>query len=564
MSAMAKVEEHREEASAPNPEGDGLRSLSLDRLEDEICDLAAHIWAATCRWLCLVAEFERREGWKESGCVSCAHWLSWRCGLAPGAAREQLRVARRLGELPRIREAFARGELSYSKVRAVTRVASSNTEEDLLMLAEHATAAQLERLVRCYRGVVMAELARQNRSYRERELVWWWDDDGSLVIHGRLPAEDGALLLRALEAGRDEMRAAGRGGDAPDVSAETPAEQRSAPQTADVASELRRGWAHGPDSADVSAETRREGSADVSAETRREGAVSAQPADGSAETRGSSGVAAGRVDVSAETPSDRKQSAPDGPDGPDGATGGPAAANADALVLMAETLLASGPRTRTASERVQLVVHVDTAVLADGAPDGRCELEEGPALAAETARRLACDADLITVIERQGRPRSVGRKTRTIPPALRRALRSRDGGCRFPGCDRRRFTDAHHLEHWAEGGESKLANLVLLCRHHHRLLHEHGYGAERLGRGIVFRRPDGGPLPHVPAARRGDPHELIAQNRRRGLELGPHTPIAKSGGERMDYDIAVGGLLFHEGLSDPSQPMERPPWEAAA
>ena len=193
-----------------HPSNADLEALSVERLEDEICELAAHIWAATCRWLCLLAEFDRREGWKESACVSCAQWLSWRCGLAPGAAREQLRVARRLSELPKIRAAFARGELSYSKVRAVTRVASAKTEEDLLMLAQHATAAQLERLVRTYRGIVVSEIAEQNRSYRERELVWFWDDDGSLVIHGRLPAEDGALLLRALEAGRHELRVAHR------------------------------------------------------------------------------------------------------------------------------------------------------------------------------------------------------------------------------------------------------------------------------------------------------------------------------------------------------------------
>jgi hypothetical protein len=162
-----------EEMTAVDSSDARLAALPRERLEGEICKLAAHIWAATCRWLCLLAEFERREGWKESACVSCAQWLSWRCGLAPGAAREQLRVARRLSELPRIKAAFARGELSYSKVRAVTRVASAKTEEDLLMLAQHATAAQLERLVRTYRGIVVSEIARQNRSYRQRELVWY-------------------------------------------------------------------------------------------------------------------------------------------------------------------------------------------------------------------------------------------------------------------------------------------------------------------------------------------------------------------------------------------------------
>ena len=638
-----------------------LEALPLERLEGEICELAAHIWAATCRWLCLLAEFERREGWKESDCVSCAQWLSWRCGLAPGAAREQLRVARRLSELPRIKAAFGRGELSYSKVRAVTRVASAKTEEDLLMLAQHATAAQLERLVRTYRGIVVSEIARQNRSYRERELIWYWDDHGSLVIHGRLPAEDGALLLRALEAGRDELRAVRRGerregpetetavdtqmletSDRSDESAETPASS-AAERTRDNGGDALSG-ANGPSRAGrVSAETRSARSvasaagvsaetcpatsvasaAGVSAETRTAHSV-ASAAGISADTRAATSTASDAgvsaetgparsvvsdAGVSAETwtahsvaseggisteVSARRTPSPDS-DALAPATGGasagsdrngfspeaasaaaadverveveaehPAAAsNGDALVLMAETLLTSGPRTRSAAERRQVVVHVDAGALVDGDPAGRCELEDGPALPAETARRLACDAALVTILEHQGRPLSVGRKTRAIPPALYRALRSRDGGCRFPGCDRRRFVDAHHIEHWANGGETKLSNLVLLCRHHHRLLHERGYRAERSAHGIVFRRPDGRLVPRVRRPGNGDRARVIEGNRRFGLDIGPETAIAQSGGERMDYDIAIGGLLSLEGLVDSSDFIDHPPWEQA-
>jgi uncharacterized protein DUF222 len=101
-----------------------LKSVPLDRLEKEITELAAHIHAATCRWLCLVAEFDRREGWAAWGAKSCADWISFTCGVAPGAAREHVRVARRLGELPAVHDRFAAGELSYSKVRAVTRLAT--------------------------------------------------------------------------------------------------------------------------------------------------------------------------------------------------------------------------------------------------------------------------------------------------------------------------------------------------------------------------------------------------------------------------------------------------------
>lgn len=131
----------------PDPSGMDLESIPLERLEHEIGELAGHINAATCRWLCMVAAFDRREGWAPWGAMSCSAWLSWRCGLTLVAAREHVRVARRLAELPLVRTAFGRGELSYSKVRAITRVASSETEADLVELARHATGAQLERLV---------------------------------------------------------------------------------------------------------------------------------------------------------------------------------------------------------------------------------------------------------------------------------------------------------------------------------------------------------------------------------------------------------------------------------
>ena len=173
------------------------RNKPLELLEREITELASHIHAATCRWLGLIAEFDRREGWGDWGCRSCAHWVSWRCGVAPVAAREHVRVARRLETMPLVRAAFADGRLSYSKVRALTRVEEVRQEDDLLSLAEHATAAQLERLVRAYRGVVAVE-----RAEPERWVAWNHDADGSLLLRGRLPADEGALVLAALEASR--------------------------------------------------------------------------------------------------------------------------------------------------------------------------------------------------------------------------------------------------------------------------------------------------------------------------------------------------------------------------
>ena len=196
--------------------------MPLDLLERQITELAAHIHAATCRFLLLVAELDRREGWAQWGCKSCAHWLSWQCAIALGAAREHVRVARRLDELPAIRAAFGRGMLSFSQVRAMTRVATSETEEELLQVAEHATAAQLEALIRRFRGVLDVELANTDAGLRRRYVSCEHDDDGALLIEARLPAEEGAVVLAALEAGRDFLRK-GKG-----VSAETSSDERDA------------------------------------------------------------------------------------------------------------------------------------------------------------------------------------------------------------------------------------------------------------------------------------------------------------------------------------------------
>lgn len=143
-------------------------------------------------------------------------------------------------------------------------------------------------------------------------------------------------------------------------------------------------------------------------------------------------------------------------------------------------------------ERHQVVVHVSAETLKGGGGTA-CEIEDGPAVSTETARRLACDASLIAIIENdKGEPLSVGRKTRSIPPALQRAFNSRDQGCRFPGCTHKKYTDAHHIHHWAHGGETKMSNLVTLCRFHHRKVHEGAVLVRVLDDGAIrFTQPDG-------------------------------------------------------------------------
>ncbi len=309
---------------------DGTRPLEL--LEREITSLATQIHAATCRWLGLVAEYDAREGWAQWGCQSCAHWVAWQCGIAPGVAREHVRVARRLGELPLIRAAFAEGELSYSKVRALTRVENVEREQELLDLARHATASQLERLLRAYRGVVAAERAAAGEP-PERWIAFDHADDGSVLLRGRLPAEEGALVLAALEAAQAWL-----------------AQQ------------------------DVPAGTPDDGAVDVPAGTR-----------------------------------DQRRSRGE--------------ARADALIALADAFVAGA--ARTGGDRYQVVVHVDAGALSGEEPGGRCELEDGSPLALETVRRLACDASLVQLLERDGQPlRSGARRAPSRPRCGARSTRA--------------------------------------------------------------------------------------------------------------------------------------------
>jgi hypothetical protein len=175
--------------------------LSLAELEAQITELAGHLNAANYRWLTLIAEFDQRRGWWDGRLHSCAHWLNFKCGLNLGAAREKVRVAHALAKLPKIAASMARGELSYSKVRALTRVAIEATEESLLMIALHGTAHHVERLVQGYRRAQEAEeLSREAQQQANRSVSYEYAEDGSLMLKARLPALAGAMLLRALEA----------------------------------------------------------------------------------------------------------------------------------------------------------------------------------------------------------------------------------------------------------------------------------------------------------------------------------------------------------------------------
>jgi hypothetical protein len=454
-----------------------------DRLEAEIAEIWGHLNAVTFRFLQLLAEFDRAEGWVRHGVANCAQWLNLKCGIGTVAAREKVRVARALESLPAICEAFRHGQLSYSKVRAMTRVATPATEETLLNVALYGTASHIERLVRHFRRVERLEEAEQALArQRARFLNFGYDEDGSVTLQARFAPEVGRLIKRAIEA--------------------------------------------------------------------------AMPDD-------DTGSAAPAAKVSAATAEYSEANVRD----PIGAK------RADALERIAGQFLADGAKNAGTDDRYQVAVHIDQTLLTeagDHSPKcgaglaGRSELEDGPELALATARRLACDSHLVGIVEdKRGEPLNVGRRTRAITPALKRALKSRDGGCRFPGCDRSRFTAGHHIRHWADGGETSLANLVTLCGFHHRLLHEGGFGLKTTDDGaFVFTRPNGLRIkpgeyarhhssssthPTLPASA----DDASAKNCFRGIisELNKQWGITVRPppgwhGERMDYGLAVEVLYI--------------------
>jgi hypothetical protein len=424
-----------------------------DELGDEIAILSAHIHAATHRLLVLIAQFDRLRGWELAGYQNCARWLAVRTGIDLGAAREKVRAARALEGLPLTSAAMSRGELSFSKIRALSRVASAENERDLLELARGTTTEQLERIVRAWKKASRAdEATAQRERFESRAFAVFPDADGMYEVKGRLTPEVGALLMRAIEAATDalfrEQRVPGAAADS----------ERQAAQ-------------------------------------RR----------------------------------------------------------ADAVGLVAERALAAGfgtpqsgstaaeaPISGTRAERYQVVLHVDRESLsAEGEPGG-AELEDGTAVSAESCRRISCDASVVRVVhDEDGSVLDVGRKTRSIPPALRRALEVRDRGCRFPGCNLR-FTDAHHVRHWADGGETNMANCLLLCRFHHTLVHEGGWRVDCWGKGRpVFTDPrggthfDGGWKP--PALSERARESLVRENERLGVE-----PDAWTASARWERVIGTG------------------------
>ena len=477
---------------------DQASTHTLQDLGARIIDLCGRMHGAECQLLELIRQLDDLHPW-DGAMPSCAHWLMWRCGMDLVTAREKVRVAHALAGLTLLRERFQSGELSYSKVRALTRVADADSEAAWVDTALTHTAAQLERIVRQHRQTdTLNHPDAALAAWRHRHLEYRVQDDGSLSFEGRVPAEVGAMLLQALDRALEWLDQDAHEGNASryDSAESHPCACGGHDHGAhDASMQVAGGAAEVAVAAGVTGlaaaaddevdgprgEPQCEACGDDSAESSLQRAVALEKV--------SAATATATRDVTNRACADRPTLA---------------ALRADALGLLAERFLAVAPEADEglqSADRYLLTVHAPVTALPLRAqvdssdPPG---VEQGAVLSQETVRRIGCDAALVRVLESgDGEPLDVGRKTRVIPPAIRRALKRRDGGCRFPGCTHTKFVDGHHIVHWADGGETRLDNLVSVCRHHHRLLHEGGYTVARHGADFLFFRADGAQVPEI-------------------------------------------------------------------
>jgi 5-methylcytosine-specific restriction endonuclease McrA len=429
-------------------------------LGEEIARLAARLNVATHRMLACIRAFDAAEGWHRQGAQSCAHWLTWRIGIDPGAAREKVRVARALGGLPQIDRVFADGRLSYAQVRAVTRIATPANEARVLDIALAATGAQLERICRGFRKATELDQAHAaDRRVRARAL-----GDGLVRLEVVLSADEADLMMRAI----DEAR--GSFSFEVDPPATTPLPV-------------------------------------VASDSRREPKVEA-----------------------------------------------PRPSAADALVHLASSFLARGHRAAASetsgSPRGEVVIQVGPEIAsADGTFSAA--LRDGTHVSAEALRRVACDGGVVVVAsDPAGNVLDVGRRTRAIPSAIRRALLLRDTHCRFPGCANSSFLHGHHIQHWLHGGRTALENLLTLCSFHHRQVHEGGFRVSLTAEAEVeVWTPGGRRLPAVPRLEpdpgtfdwlggEWDPRDGARPSTDGAL------PLPLWDGEPPDYEAAVDALLI--------------------
>ena len=348
----------------------------------------------------------------------------------------------------------------------------------LLVIAKHGTASHMVQLVKKYQTVKRNCLTQDHEKTtvtlpeESRQMVSYQEDDGMWVIHAKLPAESGALVIKAIDAILQQEQ---------QVQKEQEQVLSQEPQTTDLKN--------------------------VSADTFS--GVTSKP----------------------KQPSISKR-------------------KADALSLMAEHYLATlsneeGIKTLKGNERCQVMLHVDINTLKDHnshTAHQHCNLDNNQWISPETAQRLACDASLVTVLEdNKGKVLNIGRRSRTIPPSIQRALSLRDTTCRHPGCCSNHYLDAHHIKHWANGGETRLDNLVMLCRYHHRQLHQGAFSIENKQSELQFKTKTGKVIkqsffPQFPE------HNPECRLKKQWPAIDRQTAVSHWQGEKMDYGMAIDGI----------------------
>jgi hypothetical protein len=374
--------------------------------------LAQEIETRQADLVMLLAQFDTAQGWRASGAKHCVAWMNVELDICPSLARETLRVAHALIDLPQMTSLFRSGRLGWSKVRALTRVATADNEHALAATSLDMTAGDVVRMVSQYRWRrTLSDIDAENEAdqirHERRGLIWSRSGDGNTVFKLTLPPDTAAQFLRCIERAEEQLL---------DAEHETIETSRDTGTTEEA---LVRPTA-----------------------TQRRADAALAMAESSM-----------TADASGNGPAERFQ----------------VVVNIDADVLAEDT---AGSATPSCGCKAPLEVDLSLPV--------RAFIQGSGAVTAATAQRIACDSSLVTVISERGEPLSIGRKTRVWPEPMLRALRARDECCQFPGCTATRWLQAHHIVHWAHGGETSVNNGCMLCPDCHRRVHEQAWHITRL------------------------------------------------------------------------------------
>ncbi|MFN0025772.1 MAG: DUF222 domain-containing protein [Acidimicrobiales bacterium] len=461
-----------------------LESVPAEELAERLCSWAGRAAASEFRWLQIAAEFDRRGLYQRWECQTCAQWLMWQCSLDIRAAHDKVRVARAIETLPVTSASFAVGELSYSKVRALTRVATPADEAEWVGIAQSLPTTGLERIVAATRRAVQLNRGTEETRQARRGVTSRFEEDGMVTTTVRLAIDEHALLAKAIECAME-----------PDP--RRSAEQRRADALVHVAA----GFLATNNGQDRPMRTADRYQTVVHVDATLLADDGGGAAGGGRGERGSGQDGGGAAGEGSNGGGGRG-------DGGVGGDGGDGEDSSD-------------------------IVHEGEATMA------------GRAVPIETVQRLCCDGSVVWLVESpDGEPLGASAKTRTVPASLRRALQARDRMCRFPGCTNTGWLDAHHLIHWIHGGPTTLNNLITLCRHHHRSVHEGHWTITHCDQGLRFTSQRGWSLqPLTPQINDHDPDPDLDLDLDLDLHIGPTAIVPNWFGDPIDVGYITAVML---------------------